>query len=121
TIKRKMIVVIMFTTISALVLTVTIFLLYDLASVRRSILRNLETIGYIIAANSSQPLGLQSPEAASQVLSSLKANPHVLAAAIFDAKGSLYAQYPTERPSGSFPRKPGPVGHEFQNGQLILF
>src|SRR5690242_5342155 len=82
-IKRKMMLVIMLTSITALVLTAASFIAYDLVTFRQSLVRNLNSISTIIAENSTSALLLNNQGLATRNLSELKVDPHVRIAALY--------------------------------------
>jgi PAS domain S-box-containing protein len=119
-IKRKMMLVVMVTSITALVLTAASFIIYDLVTFRQSLVRNLTSISTIVAENSTRALLLDGQELATRNLSELKVDRHVRLAALYDRHGKLYAQYPTNAPASEFPPSPGAKGAYFQDGKLIV-
>src|SRR5438132_3075465 len=52
-------------------------------------LKNLATLGRVIAANSTASLAFANQADAREILSALKAEPHVVAAALYDKDGRL--------------------------------
>jgi PAS domain S-box-containing protein len=120
-IRRKVTAVIMLTSITALVLTVVAFVLYDLATFRQTLAGNLEATASIIADNSTAAVAFGYDKDASEVLFALHANPHIVGAAIYDARGNIFVRYPPSKPIGSFPLTPRSPGHRFEKGRLVLF
>jgi signal transduction histidine kinase/CheY-like chemotaxis protein len=57
---------------------------------------------------------------AGQMLSGLRADPAITAAAFFDKNGKLFAAYPADLPAFAFPITPGPDGIKFRAAQLTL-
>jgi len=119
-IKRKMMLVIMVTSLTALVLTAASFITYDLVTFRRSMVRNLTSISTIVAENSTRALLLDGEALATRNLSEFKVDQHVRLAALYDRHGKLYAQYPTNSPASEFPPSPGATGAYFEGGKLIV-
>src|SRR5215471_9263357 len=97
-IKRKMMLVVMVTSITALVVTAASFIAYDLVTFRRSLVRNLTAISTIVAENSSRALRLDGEGLATRNLAELKVDRHVRLAALYDGHGKLCARYPTNAP-----------------------
>ena len=54
-------------------------------------------------------------------LASLRADPRIAAAALYDGRGSLFVRYPAQAPVSAFPSAPGKGGYRFEGGRLILF
>jgi len=79
------------------------------------------TLGKVIASNSSAALAFDSEKDANEILSALKANPHIVAACLFNKDGKLFVTYPANLSSGKFPASPGPDGYGFVNGNIEGF
>lgn len=120
-IKQKVMAVAMSTSIIALALTVTAFLIYDLVTFRAAQVHNLSIIASITADNSTASLTFKTEKEARETLSSLKAEIHVDAAAIYDEQGNLFVRYPETAPITDFPLKPGRIGHHFEPGHVVFF
>ena len=93
-IERQLTAVIMRTSIAVLLVTVTAFIIYDWVTFRHAMVRNLVTQAQIIAENCSAAVAFQNEDDAENVLASLRSQPHVTAALIYDAQGNLFAKYP---------------------------
>ena len=119
-IKRKMMLVIMLTSITALVLTAASFITYDLVTFRRSMVRNLTSIATIVAENSTRAILHNDQELATRNLSEFKVDRHVRFAALYDRHGKLCAQYPTNAPVSEFMSSLGETGAYFQGNKLVV-
>jgi PAS domain S-box-containing protein len=119
-IKRKMMLVVMVTSITALVLTAASFITYDLVTFRQSLVRNLTSISTIVAENSTRALLLDGEGLATRNLAEFKVDRHVRLAALYDRDGKLYARYPTNAPASDFPPIPGDIGAYFHGNKLIV-
>src|ERR1017187_3119819 len=91
--QRKLQVIIMTTVGAALVLACATFLTYDLIAFKRSMQRDLKTGGEIVGSNSMAALTFGDQNAALDLLSGLKAKPHILNACIYSADGKPFACY----------------------------
>ena len=120
-IRRKVMAVIMLTSVTVLVLTVVVFMVYDWFAYRGTMARNLGTTASMIAEGSTAVLGFQREDEARKLLARLKSNRHIRAAALYDAQGKLFARYPDEAPERWFPAAPEKAGHQFAGGALVLF
>ena len=76
-IRRKLTVIILLTTVAALLLTLSVFFGYEFLTLRQTTLRQLSTIGEVIAANSTAALAFQNEDDAKDILAALKAEQHV--------------------------------------------
>jgi signal transduction histidine kinase len=101
-------------------MSITLFI-YGFHSFRKSSLEKLSTIGKIICTNSTAALAFENHRDAGEILTALKAEPHVVAAVLYDAKGKPFARYPAELDSTTFPATPGMQGYKFSHSRLEGF
>src|SRR5262245_39220487 len=80
---------------------------YEYFTYRNSAVRNLTTLGSVIATNSTAALAFRNEDDARSILSALRAEPHVTAAALFDSKGQLFATYPENLRVDAVPKTAG--------------
>ena len=118
-IRRKLITVILITSGVVLTMTCGTFLTYELVTFRQDMVRRLSMLGQVVAANSTASLAFENPTDGVQVLSALSADPHIVAAALYDEGGALFATYPEHAPV-AFPARPDPDGHRFGAARLVL-
>src|SRR2546430_4885837 len=97
--------------------------LFDLQywSFRQTMRSTLSVRGSILATNSTASLAFANDADARELLSALRADPHIVAAALYDRNRRLFATYPGDLPGGALPAAPGPDGYRFQRGNLIGF
>jgi PAS domain S-box-containing protein len=120
-IKRKTMAVIMLTTVAALLLTAAAFTVYDLLTYRQSLVHSLSATAAILADHSTAALALRDEKDAQATLASLRADPRIMAGALYDGRGSLFARYPAQAPMSGFPSAPGKGGNRYEGGRVILF
>jgi signal transduction histidine kinase/DNA-binding response OmpR family regulator len=77
----------------ALLTACTAFIGYDVITFRTSVMRNLSIRAQFIGSNCASALLFNDPESAQKTLSALKADPHVLFAAIYTSAGQPFAAY----------------------------
>ena len=113
--------VVMATTGMALVLAAALFVANDARAYRHSMVRDLTMLARIIGDSSTPALEFGDAESATKALSALQAREHVLAAALYDGHGRLFARYdrPAAGPNLVGPAPP-PVGAQFHGGRLVL-
>ena len=113
-------VIIMLTTVLALVLASLAFYLYDRMTFRDKLARDLDALSATLEANTTEALVFNDAERAGQILAGLEVQPRIVSAAIFDAEGELFADYTRgdmpDRPS----RAPDLDGYAFRGGFLVL-
>src|SRR6266403_4414899 len=121
-IRRKVTAVIMLTSITALLITAAAFMVYDAISYRGLLAHDLSIISSIIADNSSGVLAFPNEPEAEAILARLRAEPHIVAAALYNEKGELFVHYPKALSVGHFPARPKKTGPPvFENGYLVVF
>jgi signal transduction histidine kinase/ActR/RegA family two-component response regulator len=105
---------------AVLAVTTTAFCTYEFLIFRQSNIQQLQTLSEAIASNSTAALAFQNADDASVVLSAFKADPHITAAALYDAHGLVFAAYKhgTGPPP---PPRPGPSGFTFGHDYLTGF
>ena len=120
-IRRKLTVMLLSISGLVLLLTSAAFVAYQYWSYRRT-LRDMMTLrGRILAANSTAALAFANAADATEILSALKADPHMLAAALYDKGGRLFATYPANAPRDALPAALEPDGYRFERGLLVGF
>jgi PAS domain S-box-containing protein len=120
-IKRKLMLVMILTSGIALVLTVGAFTVYELRTFPETVSETATTLAHVIAYNSTASLAFNNEADATQVLSALRAEQQVAAAALYDKSGKLFTWYPRTELQSSFPAAVGPGGLQRQSTGLIVF
>jgi len=105
-IQRKLVLVTLGTCGVALALACTALFWFQSVNFRRGFAAELESIGAVIAQNSSAPLTFEDMRAAAEVLSALKVKPHITSARLLDKEGKVFAHFGE---NGSRPTVPAPV------------
>src|SRR5258706_559798 len=106
---------------AVLAVTTTAFCAYELLTFRQSSVQQLQILSQAIASNSTAALAFDKADDASDVLAAFKADPHIVAAALYDAQGKAFATYPHGLAAASFPVRPGTPGYTFGRTELIGF
>jgi PAS domain S-box-containing protein len=120
-IKRKTMAVMMLATVAVLLLTAAAFTVYDLVTYRQGLVHSLSATAAIIADHSSAALVLRDEKDARATLNSLRADPRIVAAALYDGQGNLFSHYPAQTPVSAFPLSPGKGGYGHEAGRVVLF
>jgi signal transduction histidine kinase/ActR/RegA family two-component response regulator len=105
---------------TVLAVTTMAFCTYEFLTFRQSSLQQLEILSRAIASNSTASLAFDNSQDAEGVLAAFKADPHITAAALYDAQGQLFATYPHGLAAATLPSKPG-TGYGVENSALIGF
>ncbi|MEO6567831.1 MAG: CHASE sensor domain-containing protein, partial [Opitutaceae bacterium] len=120
-IRRKLMTMILGTSGVVLFITCAAFIGYEFLTYRHAAMRELSTLGEIIATQSTGAVAFDNPHDATEILSALKAERHIVAASLYDKKGKLFAHYPASAPAGDFPPAPMDDGYRFTSGHLVGF
>jgi len=92
-IRQKLRLIIMATVATALILTCAAGLVYDQITLRHSLLNTTAVTAEMIGANSTGALTFNDQKAATELLRTLRAQPSMVAAALYTANGQLLAFY----------------------------
>ena len=107
---------------SAAVLLVCVVLLgYDGFTAKRASAEHLATLVQIIAENSKAAVSFNDQAAAGEVLATLKAQPHITAACIFDKQGKSFASYIPNGASASDAPPLRSPGTYFESDRLLQY
>jgi signal transduction histidine kinase len=106
---------------AVLAVTTIAFCAYELLTFRQSSVQQLQILSEAIASNSTAALAFDNADDASAVLAAFKADPHIVAAALYDARGNPFATYPRALPAARFPSRPGAPGYTFGRAALVGF
>ena len=120
-IRYKLFAGILLTTISALLISGTAMVLYDLQSHRDRLIEDLVTQGRLFGLTTAPALRFNDPELATDSLGLLETRPQILAAAIYDASGELFATYSRAGYTGTFPQQPATEGQHMEGENFIAF
>ena len=118
-IRRKLTLITMSACGAAMVAACSCFGVYDLLSVRLSLIEQMQTQAAIIAGNSTASLTFADPNDAAGTLSGFRNEPQIQAACLFTADGKLLASYLRQQTLvPSLPSAPGADGARFDAGHL---
>ncbi len=120
-IQKRLMRIIVGTSSVVLLLTSATFVGYELLTFRRTAVRQLSVLGEILAINSTAALAFDNPNDATEILSAVRAEKHIVAACLYDKEGRLFARYPANAPVAAFSPAPWVDGYRFVDGYLIGF
>jgi signal transduction histidine kinase len=119
-IRRKLALIAMVTTGGALLLAGAALVYFDLARFRSEMTSDLTTLADIVAENSTAALTFHYQADAGDILRALRLQDSIIAAALYDAHGRLFASYAPQ--SGTiFPPRPGPDGARLEPDGVVVF
>ncbi|HTZ19071.1 MAG TPA: ATP-binding protein, partial [Dissulfurispiraceae bacterium] len=121
-IKRKLIIIIMVTSIVALLLTSVAFVAYDLITLRQAMIQDVSMLSQVISANSTAALIFNDRRAAEENLEAFIYSPQIVAACIYNNEGRIFASYVRSDMAGqlSLPA-PQDAGYHFGSNYLTMF
>ena len=93
----------------ALALAAAALVVYDIATYRQAVTRDVEALADLVGGNSTASLAFGDGAAARETLRSLAVRPDVEAAALYTASGHRLAAYTAHRPAGAGRRSPAPT------------
>ncbi len=120
-IKKRVRAVILLASVIVLLVTATAFVVYEAISFRAQLVRNLSTLAAVVADNSAAPLAFDNSAVGEEILAALKADPDIVAAALYDHEGNVFAKYPPLLQADLLPVRLDKAGHQFRDGALVLF
>jgi signal transduction histidine kinase/ActR/RegA family two-component response regulator len=111
--------VILLPSVAVLLLTTFAFSAYDLFTFRQANIEHLRTLSVAIASTSTAALAFDNTDDAAGALSSLKTDPQVVSAALYDKQGKVFATYPRTWSAKQFPAEPQRPGYAFAGYELV--
>src|SRR6202050_1770994 len=103
-----------------LLVTSAAFCAYEFLTFRSSSIQQLQILSRAIASNSTAALAFENAEDAAGVLTAFKSDPHIVAAALYDIRGKVFATYPQGLKEDQLPARLG-AGFTFGRKALIGF
>jgi signal transduction histidine kinase/CheY-like chemotaxis protein len=121
-IRRKLLLLVLSATVLALLMACGGLAIYEQARFRASIVGELTTLADTLGANTAAALVFNDQKTAHEMLHALEAEPHVIAACLYDAdQPGLFAEYRRPGLSKSFPMPAwSPPGHHFDREFVVL-
>lgn len=122
-IKRKLVLIILLTSLVTVLAASIAFVVQDLVTFRQSLVNDITSMAQVIGMNSSGALVFHDQRTAEKNLSALRAKTHIPFACIYDLDGMVFATYLSQKTGQKFtpPSSPQASGHFFQDHHLFLF
>jgi signal transduction histidine kinase len=109
------------TSVAVLLLTCSVFFIYEVITFRKSSVRELSILGQIIATNCTAALAFDDVDAANETLLALKAERHIVSACLYDHDGKIFSRYPESLPDDQFPKPELKNSFSFKRSHLDGF
>lgn len=120
-VRYKLILLMMAATILALVIAGAALVMYDLRMFREAGIRDLSAQAEILGRASAPALAFDDPESADKYLDLLKSKPVIAAAAIYNARGRIFASYTRGDGEFALPQLPEADGARVVGQHIVLF
>ncbi len=120
-IQRKLMTVILLVSGIVTLVACASFFVYDYYTFRQTSFQKTALLGEIISNNSTAALAFDNAQDAREILSALKADPHIVLASLYNKEGILFAQYSAQYSVLGFPTKPAADGYRFVNAAIEGF
>ena len=120
-IKRKVTLMVMFTSGIALLMACAAFMAYDVYTSRQRMATDLSLVAEGLAINVTPALDFQDPRGAEDVLRSLRTRGNVVASLVLDTTGASFARYRRDLNADLAPPPPHPPGAYFEGDSLLAF
>ncbi len=92
-IRRKLTLIIMVTSIVSLCIAGAAYVTYDIITLREAMIRNITMLSELIGATSTADLVFNDSKSATENLAKLSVNPHVISSSIYRNNGEILASY----------------------------
>lgn len=119
--RLKLIGVILLTTLAALIVALVAIVAYDLRAYHRNWIADVSTQAELLGRTSASAIAFDDPQVAKENLELLRLRPRVQAAAIYTARGALFATYVKPGISPEFPKVPEADGMRVDGRSLVLY
>lgn len=120
-VRQKLTLIVAATTLAALLISGIALMIYDLRDYRESGLSDLATQAEVLGRVSAPALAFEDPRTANEYLQLLRARPNIVAAAIYNAKGRMFAAYTRRELDIELPRLPETEGSRIEGRNLVTF
>ncbi len=121
-IRSKLMLVVLATTLAALGVAAFALVVYETRSFERTTAASLMTQAQLLGTASAAALVFDDPVAARENLALLKVQPQIRSAAIYTASGRLFASYGATDVLGTgFSRQPQADGYAIEDDEIIVF
>ena len=120
-VRSKLIIMAVSTTLVALLSASIAMLLYDLRTFQQYWVDDLMTQADIMASVTAPALAFNDSRTAQQNLAVLKVRPQILSGAIYTAAGTRFAAYTQQSREPDYPVRPGRPGYSIERDELVVY
>lgn len=119
--RRKLTLVILMTCSVVLLLACAVLAGYQMLDYRKMVVRNLNVLAEVMAENNRAAMAFDDQSKAGETLATLRSEPSVVAACIYDQNGAPFARYLDPKRHVRLPNHPGKDGISFETAGLMVF
>ncbi|WP_157268294.1 hybrid sensor histidine kinase/response regulator [Azohydromonas aeria] len=119
--RRKLLAVVLLTTLAAVVVALGAMIGYDLRAYHRGWVDDVTAQAELVGSASAAALSFDDARVAQENLALLRLQPKVRAAAIYTAQGRLFASYGAGSAAARVPEAPQAEGARVEGGELLVF
>jgi signal transduction histidine kinase len=119
--RNRLLGIMLLTTLVALVVALTAIIGYDLRAYHQGWINDLITQAELLGGTTAPALTFDDPRVATENLALLRARPKIRAAAIYNARGTLFATYVAPDGQKQFPELPEADGVRVEGERVIVF
>jgi signal transduction histidine kinase/AmiR/NasT family two-component response regulator len=119
--RRKVLLAILLTTLGAVLLALGAMVAYDLRAYHKSWLADVDAQAALVARTVAPALAFDDARVAKENLGMLRLQPKLRAAAIYTTRGSVFARYLAEGATDELPALPGSEGATVDGRQVVVF
>jgi signal transduction histidine kinase len=119
--QRKLLAVILLTTVVALFVALTAMIVYDLRAYHQGWIADITAQAELLGRTTAPALNFNDPKAAKEDLELLRFRSNVRAAAVYNPRGSLFATYAASAAEERYPKLPEADGVRVEGRELIVF
>jgi PAS domain S-box-containing protein len=120
-IRQKLTCIVFITCGAAILLACAVFAVYDMVTFEASLKSELITVAKITASNTSAALTFVDARAAEGILNSLRTQPHIVEACVYEPDGSILAAYRREQSGAPTLPAPQPDSAKIRSGYMVVF
>jgi signal transduction histidine kinase len=119
--RKKLIGIVLLTTLAALIVALIAIIGYDLHLYREAWISDMSTQAELLGQTTAPAIAFDDPKVAKENIELLRLRPHMQAAAIYTARGTLFATYRRAGEQAAFPKSPEADGMRIDGSNMIVY
>ena len=119
--RRKLIGIVLLTTLAALLVALVAVIAYDLRAYHRSWIADVSTQAELLGQTTATAIAFDDAATAKENIDLMRLRPQVQAAAIYTARGTLFASYQRTGVEAKFPELPEADGVRIEGSDMVLY